>query len=333
MADKILSQDEVEALLQGVNEEELETEQKSIPDPGEVQAYDLTNQERFIRGQMPGLEIINERFARFSQASISSFMKRDIDVIPAGIEVPKFEEFMLKIPLPSSINILKMGSLRGSALLVIDSKFIYRLVDLFFGGSGQTYVKIEGRDFTTIELRILKKVLDQMLLDLEKSWKPIFPVNITSIRSEINPQFASVVAPSEVIISSAFNLEIDGEGGEIYFGIPYPTIEPIREKLYGSFQGEQNEDNTRWAECFSEQLVECPMLLTAEIGTVSLTVGEVSKLSVGDTILLNKSMKEDLEVKIEGKTIFHGKPGLHRGNVAIQIASIKKDRKEAEDDG
>lgn len=328
MADKILSQDEVEALLQGVSEGTVDTQQEPVQDPGGTHAYDLTNQERIIRGNMPSLDIVNERFARFSQLTIASLLKRDVEVVPGDVALPKFAEFMRKIPLPSSINIIKMSPLKGYVLLVISAKMIYRLVDLYFGGSGQTYVKIEGRDFTTIEQRIIQKVVDQMLVDLERAWRPVFPVAITHTRSEINPQFASVVAPTEVIVSSAFKLEMEGEGGEIYIGLPYPTVEPIREKLYGGGQTNQLDENVQWKEQLSEHLVDCTLGVTVELGGAALTVKEVIDLSPGDTILLNKNTQDDLEMKVEGQTFFSGRPGRHNGNVAVQITSMEVERKE-----
>ncbi len=325
MAEKILSQDEVEALLQGVTSGEVETEGEETQEG--ANNYDLTNQERIIRGRMPSLEIINERFARLFQISMTTFLKKEIEVVPVSIDVPKFGELMRKIPLPSSINIVKMDPLRGAVLIILDTKFVYRLVDLYFGGSGQTYVKIEGRDFTSIEARIIQKVVDKIISDLETSWKPIFKIEITHIRTEINPQFAAVVTPTEVVVTTLFKIEIDGEGGDIFIGMPYPTIEPIREKLYGSFQSDQDEENKVWANRFAEQMTECSLSAVAEIGKAELTVGELTKLSVGDVIMLNRTVKEDLDLKIEGKTVFHGRAGLHRGNVAFQITSISKDRK------
>ncbi len=333
MPEKILSQDEVEALLPGVSEGAVDTEQQESEDAGGVHAYDLTNQERIIRGRMPSLEIINERFARFFQVTITSFLKREVEMVPVSVEIPKFGEFMRKIALPSSINILKMEPLRGFVLLVIDAKFVYRLVDLYFGGSGQTYVKIEGRDFTTIEQRIIAKIVDQMMADLQRAWKPVFPIEISLSRTEINPQFAAVVSPSEVIVSTSFKLEMDGEGGDIYVGLPYPTIEPIREKLYGGFQSDQLDENAKWTERFARQLMECSLAATAEVGSAELTVKDVKDLSVGDIIMLNRGVNDDFELKVEGLTIFRGQPGLHNGNVAIQVTSIEKDRMEEENGG
>jgi len=330
MAEKILSQDEVEALLQGMSGGEVETEQDEGP-AGGTRQYDLTNQERIIRGRMPGLEIINERFTRFFQASISSFLKRDVDVTPTSVGVPKFGELMRKIPLPSSINILKMDPLRGLVLLILDTKFVYRLIDLYFGGAGQTYVKIEGRNFTLIEERIIRKVVDLMIADIEKSWKSLVPIKIRHMRSEINPQFATIVAPTEVVVTTTFKIEIEDLGGDLFIGLPYPTIEPIREKLYGGFQSDQLEENRKWMDRFAEQLTECRLETIAEIGRASLTIGDVVDLSVGDVIMLDKKVSDDLEIKVEGRTLFHARPGRHNGNVAYQVTRVRSKKMEGAD--
>ncbi len=326
MAEKILSQDEVEALLQGVEGGEVETE--TNVNPGEARDYEFGNQERIIRGRMPSLEIMNERFARYFQASMVNFLKKDIEVVPVSIDMPRFGALMRKIPLPSSINIVKMNPLRGTNLVVLDTKFVYRLVELYFGGSGQTYVKIEGRNFTPIEHRIINKVVSKILVDLEKAWKPVFPIEISTVRTEINPQFANIVAPTEMAITSLFKVEIDGEGGDIFISMPYTNIEPIREKLYGGFQSDQDEVNKVWSDRFRAQLIESPLNLVAEIGCSEITVREVTRLSVGDVIMLNKTVNEDLELKVEGKTIFQGKPGLHQGSVAMQITSLANSREQ-----
>ncbi len=325
MAEKILSQDEVEALLHGVSGGDVETE-SDHPKEGAHQ-YDLTTQERIIRGRMPSLEIINERFSRFFQSSLSTFLKKEVEIIPVSIDTPKFGELMRKIPLPSSINLIKMDPLRGTVFVILDAKFVYRLVDLYFGGDGQTYVKIEGRDFTAIETRLISKVIEKLYVDMTKAWEPVFPINITHLRHEINPQFAQVVSPQEVVVTTLFKIEIEAEGGDLYIGLPYPTIEPIREQLYGSFQSDRDDKNEVWSERFLEELVYCPLNGVAEIGSAVLSIKEVTALSVGDVIMLNRSVVEDLEFKVEGKTIFYGKPGLHRGNVSFQISSMSKERK------
>ncbi len=331
MAEKILSQDEVEALLQGVQGGKIDTEGEASGNPAEVQAYEFVNQERITRGRMAGLEIMNERFASYFQTSMNNFIKRDIEVMPVSIEVPRFGVLMRKIPLPSSINIVTLNPLLGYSLIILDPKFIYRLVELYFGGSGQTYVKIEGRSFTAIEQGIIKKVVDLVLLDLEKAWQRVFPIDISYVRTEINPRFAAVVAPNEVVITSLFKIEINGEGGDIFICIPYSNVEPIREKFYGGFQSDQDEVNKTWAKRFKAQLIESPLKVVAEIGVSDITVREVSRLAAGDVIMLNKGVNDALDLKVEGVTVFQGKAGLHQGNVSLQITAIDESRKKIEE--
>ncbi|MFQ5779656.1 MAG: flagellar motor switch protein FliM [Nitrospiria bacterium] len=321
MADKILSQGEVEALVKGVKEGEVDTQVAEGPASG-VRGYDLTNQDRIINRRMPSLEIINERFARLFQASLSSFLRKEVAFAPGSVDILKFGEFTKKIPPPSNINVIKMDPLRGHTLIVFDAKAVYRLVDLYFGGKGQTDVKIEGREFTTIEQRIARKIVTILLEDFERAWKPLHPVKILFARAETNPQFASVVAPTEVAIQICFKLEVEGEGGEVFVCLPYPTIEPIRDKLYSSFQSDQPEVDGKWGERFRTQLFNCNLSVTAEIGDAILTLDEVIHLSVGDIIVLNKNVSGNLGLKVEGRPKFYGRAGIYQGNRALQITSL-----------
>lgn len=325
MAEKVLSQAEVDALLKGVASGEVETEAVSAPADG-ARSYDLTSQERIIRGRMPSLEIVNERFTRLFQVSLSAMLRRPVEFAAVSIQATKFGEFMKKIPLPSSINLVKFEPLKGHVLIVIDATMVYLLIDHFFGGTGQTHVKTEGRDFTPIQQRFISKVLGLMLVDLQKAWTPLHPVSITFARSEINPQFAMVVVPTEVVLTVTFRLEIEGAGKtasrEIFLCLPYPTIEPIRDKLYSSFQSDQLDVDRQWTTRFRSQLQRCSTVVTAELGATVLNVNEVSRLAVGDVIVLDTRVNDDLELRVEGRPKFYGKPGMHRGKPAFQISGV-----------
>lgn len=324
MGEKILSQDEVEALIKGVNEGDVDTEAAEAPASG-VRGYDLTSQDRIIRGRMPSLEIINERFARLFRVSISSLLRKEAEISPVSVDIVKFGEFARMIPLPSSINVIKMDPLRGHILIVLDAKGVYRMVDLYFGGQGQTYVKVEGRDFTTVEQRIIQRVIGMLLEDYQKAWSPLHRIKVVFVRSEINPQFAAVVAPTEVVVKVVFRMELEGEGCDIFICLPYPTIEPIRDKLYGGFQSDQLEVDGQWGVRFRSQLGGCLLNVTAEVGEASLTLDEVIHLSEGDIILLDKNINEDLTMKVEGRPKFSGRAGTHQGNPAFQITSLVQD--------
>ncbi|MBI3594022.1 MAG: flagellar motor switch protein FliM [Nitrospirae bacterium] len=327
MADKVLSQAEVDALLRGVTDGSVKTAEKTPPPTG-VRTYDLTSQERIIRGRMPTLEIINERFARFFQVSLSSTIRKTVDFSPQSIGVTKFNEFIRKVPVPSSLIVLKMEPLRGNALLVLDASLVFILLDYFLGGKGQTYVKPEGRDFTAIEQKFIQKLLEMILSDLEKAWNPVYQTKISVVRSEINPQFVMIVAPTEVTVTITFKVELEDKNFDLFLCLPYPTIEPIREKLYGGFQSDQLEVDKGWGDRFKSQLEGCAVDMMAELGTATLSLQEVGQLSKGDVILLDRAVNDELVLKIENRPKFLGHPGVSHGNTAFQVTRIIRSQEE-----
>lgn len=319
--EKILSQEEVNALLKGIESGEVSTADR-FPGGQGIQTYDLTSHDRVVRGRMPTLEIINERFARIFQISISAALKKIVDIHLSSVEVTKFGDFMKHIPLPSCINIFKMEPLKSFSLMIIDPRMVYLLIDHFFGGKGQTHVKIEGRDFTPIEHRIIGRIVSLAFQDLEKAWRPVHPVNIALSRTEINPQFASIVTPTEVVVIVEFSVEIDSSPGKINLCIPYPSIEPIKEKLQAGYQSDHYEIDSKWLDRFREQLLECPVTITVELGEADVKVRDILNLSIGDVIMLDKSVDEYIVAKIGSIAKFNGRPGVYRGNLAYQILSL-----------
>ncbi|MBI1819238.1 MAG: flagellar motor switch protein FliM [Nitrospirae bacterium] len=320
MADKVLSQAEVDALLNGVSSGTVKTEAAQAPMG--IRSYDLTSQDRIIRGRMPTLDIINERFSRVFQVTLSSTIRKTVEFSPLSVEVMKFNEFMRKIPVPSSLVILKMDPLRGNILLSLDARLIFILLDYFFGGKGQTYVKAEGRDFTPIEQKFIQKMVDLLIVDLQKAWYPVYPSTISMVRREINPQFAMIVAPTEVTVTVIYKLELEDKVWNIYLCLPYPTIEPIREKLYGGFQSDQLEVDRQWGERFKNQLQGCNVDVTAELGTADIKLRDLLELSAGDIILLDKGVNENLYLKVEDRIKFFGTAGVFNGNTAVKIKKV-----------
>lgn len=328
--EKILSQDEVNALLRGVESGTVETKSDTDDATG-TRIYDLTSQDRIVRGRMPTLEIINERFSRLHQVALSSVLRKVVDIHPATIDTMKFGEFIKNIPLPSCINIFKMEPLRGHALLIIDARVVYLLVDHFFGGGAQTHVKIEGRDFTPIERRVIHKIVLAAFEDLQKAWTPVHPVTLQYQRTEINPQFASIVTPTEIVVLVTFELEVDGVTGKLYFCFPYSMLEPVRDKLSAGYQSDRDEVDQRWTQRFKDGLVSCPLQVTVELGKGIIKVRDLMNLATGDVLLLEKRTEEALDILIEGKLKFRGHPGVSKGNVALQVTSVIQDEGEERD--
>jgi flagellar motor switch protein FliM len=316
---QVLSQEEIDALLQGVGDGDIETETDQPPGDDEFAAYDLTSQERIIRGRMPTLEIINQRFARTFRTSLSTLLHKVIDVTPLVSDMMKFGEFLKTIPVPASIHLFKMEPLRGMALMIVESKLVFSLIDMFFGGGGRDTVKVEGRDFTAIEERVVRKVVEASLICMEEAWHPIEDIRFNFVRSEINPQFVTIVPPSDVVILSSFSLEMEEFSGAITVCIPYSLVEPLRNKLYTGFQSERLEVDVTWLRRLVSRLLRVDVGLSSILGTTEITARKLVELKVGDVIPLRQDISELMQVYIEGRLKYRALAGLSKGSKAIML--------------
>ena len=316
---EILSQDEVNALLRGISSGSIETEKQE--EAGGIRAYDLTSQDRIVRGRMPTLEIINERFARLLRNDLTSALRKVAEITATSVDMQKFGEFLKNIPLPTSLTIFKMPPLRGFGIFVLDARLVYNLIDIFFGGTTDLHVKIEGRDFSPIENKLIKKITDMAFNAMKSAWTPVSPIDIEFQRSEINPQFATIVTPTEVVIISRFEVDIEGAVSKFMICIPYSMIEPIKEKLYSGFQSEQLEIDQRWIERFKERLKESELDIKVKIGTTSISAHDFLKIRKGDVIVLDKRIEEPLVIEIENIPKFIGYPGKINNQVAVKLIS------------
>ena len=322
---KVLNQDEVDALLRGLSGGEIETEAEAEADDSGVVTFDLANQDRIIRGRMPVLEIINDRFARYATNSLANALRKRVDVNPISIDMSKFGDFMRSLPVPTSINIFKIEPLRGNAILVVDTRLVFALVENFFGGSG-SQPKIEGRDFTPIEQTIIHRIVATILSNMEEAWRPVHDVSIEFVRTEINPQFATIVPPSDVVVVVSFEVELENAIGSIILCLPYATIEPIRSKLYASFQSERLEIDHAWIARFKERLMETPIEVVVRLGSTEITGRQLLDLEVGDILLLNSDTEDELLAEVEGIPKFTGSPGNLKGSRGLQGSAGDKDQ-------
>jgi len=315
---KILEQDEVDALLRGLSGGDVETETEIPEDDTGVVSFDLANQDRIIRGRMPVLEIVNDRFSRLCTNALANTMRKRVDINPISIDMSKFGDFMRSLPVPTSISIFKMDPLRGNALLVVDSRLVFALVENFFGGAG-SQPKVEGRDFTPIEQAIVERVVKIALANMEESWKPVHEVHVEMVRTEVNPQFAAIVPPSDVVIVVTFEVELENAIGSLIVCLPYATMEPIRSKLHASFQSERLEVDHVWINRFKERLMETPVEMVIRLGRTSISGRQLLYLQEGDIILLDTDEDELLEAEVEGVRKFQGLPGRVKGNKAFKV--------------
>jgi len=310
----LLSQDEIDALLHGVDDGLVQTETSA--DPGSVKSYDLTSQDRIVRGRMPTLEMINERFARYTRISMFNMLRRSADVAVGGVQVMKFGEYVHSLYVPTSLNLVKIKPLRGTALFILDAKLVFKLVDNFFGGDGR-HAKIEGREFTPTELRVVRMVLEQAFVDLKEAWQAIMAVNFEYINSEVNPAMANIVGPSEAVVVSTFHIELDGGGGDLHVTMPYSMIEPVREMLDAGFQSDLDDQDERWVKALREDVLDVAVPLSATVARRQLRLRDILHMQPGDVIPVE--LPEDMIMRANGVPSFKVKLGSHKGNLALQV--------------
>ena len=310
----LLSQDEIDALLHGVDEGIIDNEQDI--EPGGVKSYDLTSQDRIVRGRMPTLEMVNERFARYTRISMFNLLRRSADVSVGGVQVMKFGEYIHSLYVPTSLNLVKMKPLRGTALFILDARLVFKLVDNFFGGDGR-HAKIEGREFTPTELRVVRMVLDQAFNDLKEAWQAVKDVQFEYVNSEVNPALANIVSPSEVVVVSTFHIELDGGGGEMHVTMPYSMIEPLREVLDSGVQSDVDEHDERWVRALREEITAAKVPLSATVVRRELKLRDLLSMQAGDVIPVE--MPEHMVLCANGVPTFKARLGAARGNLALQI--------------
>ena len=322
--EKILSQDEVDALLRGVTDGEVETEAPEVeeePTDGPI-PYDLGNQEWVIRGRMPTLDVIHQQFSRMFRLALSDMLRKTVEVTITNQQVLKFSEFTKRLPVPAYLQIITMEPLRGTAMVATDAATVYLLVDHFFGGAGQTHVKPEGQDFTLIEQRVMRTVMAMGLKDYQKAWEPVQKLAINPVRAEMNPQLASIVLPADVVMVVTLGIELGNSVGDIHICLPYAMLEPIRERLQVSFQSDFYEVDLGWVKRFSNRVKEAPVTVSVTLGETELSVEEFLNFAPGDVIPLKQSTTQPLVAMVEGVPKFTGFPGTTQGMQSFQIQDM-----------
>ncbi len=318
MAESFLSQEEVDVLLRGVSGDAEEAPQDA--EAAGIRTYNLATQERIVRGRMPTLEIINERFARLFRIGLFNFLRRTAEVSVGPVRVSKYSEFIRNRVVPTNLNLVHCKPLRGTALMVIDPNLVFLMIDNLFGGDGRFHTRVEGRDFTQTEQRIIQRVLEIWFESYRKSWEPVHPLDFEYIRSEMNTQFANIATPNEVVVSTAFTVELGSQSGEMHVCMPYAMIEPIRDLLTSSLQGETLEMDQRWIKLLKQQIQTAEVELVVDLGHIRMTLADVMKMRAGDVISVD--IPDTLEAKVAGVPVMHCTHGQLNGQYAIRVQEL-----------
>ena len=316
MSESFLSQEEVDALLEGVTGESQKLAQ-DVSETGGVRDYDISSQERIVRGRMPTMEIVNERFARNFRVGLFNFIRRSPEISIGPVAVQKYSAFLRELAVPTNFNIVAVRPLRGSGLIVCEPALVFGVIDTLYGGNGKFQTRIEGRDFSPTEQRVINRLIDVVCDEYKKAWKGIYPLQLEYQRSEMQPQFANIATPSEIVCSTTFNLEIGEISGSIHFCIPYATLEPIRDVLYSSTQGDSMEVDRRWVNVLTREVQSAEVTLVANLAQTRATIEQLLSMKVGDFIELDREPR--IQATVDGVPLFECQYGTHNSKYAIRV--------------
>jgi flagellar motor switch protein FliM len=316
MSESYLSQEEIDALLEGFTGESQKLAKEDEPTDG-VRDYNLSSQERIVRGRMPTMEIVNERFARNLRVGLFNFIRRSPEVSVGAVSVQKYSAFLRELVVPTNFNIMAVKPLRGNGLIVCEPTLLFGVIDSLFGGNGKFHTRIEGRDFSPTEQRVINRLVDVAAEEYAKAWKGVYPLELVYQRSEMQPQFATIATPSEIVVSSTFTLEIGDLTGSLHVCIPYSTLEPIRDVLYSSVQGDAIEVDKRWVTVLGHEIQAAEVNLVAELAKADATIEQLLAMKVGDFIELDR--KPIIQAKVDGVPVFECQYGTHKGKYALKV--------------
>lgn len=318
---EILSQDEVDSLLAGLDSGEVEVEKEAEAPPVKdgVPLYDFSSQDKVVRARMPTFDVINERLARELRASMSTLLQTNVDVSANPLDTLKFSEFVRSLPVPTSLHVFRMEPLRGLALVILESQLVYNLIDTFFGGEGSGKARVEGREFTKIEEVATKKVVVACLKNIETAWSPIETVKTSLVRSEMNPQFAAIVLPTDLVIVTRFEIELEQIAGNLIVCLPYSMIEPLRTKLASGFQAEIEQTDLAWKKMLESVILESIIELRIELGATEITGERLWLMQEGDIIQLDHDATDMLIGYVGDLPKIKGYAGVRRGFQAFRV--------------
>jgi len=319
MADQILSQEEIDALLTAMDSGELDVAEEAQDTTVEVKSYDLTSQNIMQRGQFDALEEVYDKFVNFFQGSLSGLFQRNITVKIISQETVKFGEFIKAFSNPTGFIIFSMEPLIGSALMAFEPNLVFSLIDCMFGGDGKPLEKI--REFTLIERRMLQRIALATLKDLETAWDTAYRLKLSLKKIETKPEFVYLVNPSDQLIIVVFAISTELFSGNIHLCLPYLMLEPIKDQLSSSYLREKDRASS-FVDEIRKLLGRTEVNLVAELGNIVYSVEDILSFEVDDVLRLNTGPQNNVMVNVERVPKFLGMPGVVKGSKAVQITDV-----------
>lgn len=316
--EKLLSKQEIDDLLKAVFEGRIEPEKELAKSQGGVVSVDLFGAD-VHKGYVPNLDLIYDSFIRSNRVTLSNRLRKMVEIKKVRTTPLKFDDYLQTLPSPVCMAIFKIEPLKAAAIISMDANMVFTIVDGVLGGSGGGSPSTANRSFTSIELKLMEKVVKDALGDLEKAWQPLCPSKMSLLRMELNPRLVSVVPPDYQVLTTTLQIQIDDIFSNMTFAIPYITIDPIRDKLKSGVQLDIMAIDPSWSFRLSSGVSEAPLDMTVEMGNCTITLEELMHLEPGDTIVLDKPCREELVIKVGGVPKFYGNPGSRFGNKAVQV--------------
>jgi flagellar motor switch protein FliM len=282
-----------------------------------VRPYNIATEERIVRARMPTFEMVNERFARQLRIALFNFLRRSADVTVSPPRVQKFSDFVRNLVVPTNLNLVQMRPLRGTSLFIFDPNLVFLAVDSLFGGSGQFHNRVEGRDFTQTEMRIIQRMLELVFDEYEKSWKPVHEIKLEYLRSEMNTQFASIATPNDVVVVTTLNIEFGPAGGEMHICIPWTSLEPLREQLYSAMQSDTHETDKRWFKQLQREVQNAEVELVVNLGRTAITLEQILNMQAGDVIGVD--IPDTMLAEVDGVPVLECRCGVSNGQYAVRV--------------
>jgi flagellar motor switch protein FliM len=313
---EVLAQDEIDALLNGVQSGAVDISPRSMGESGMATGYDFATQARIVRGKMPTLDMINERMARAMRLSVFAMLKRAPEISVLGVTIQKYADYVATLDVPTSLNLVRFEPLSGNGLMVFEAKLVYALIDTYFGGIGRA-TKIESRDFTSTEVHIIQMLLEQVIAGAEEAWEPVLPARVKYLSRESDPHFINLASPTELVTVSRLRIDFDGRGGEFHVTIPYATLEPLKDTLRAGVQSDRADREERWSQLLRNELEDAQVELVTRLGSVRMTVGSLIDMRPGDIIPLD--FDGHATVVSDGIALFTGDLGQQRGMQVVRV--------------
>lgn len=316
--EQILSQEEIDALLKGISEGEIETE-RALKEEIEVQPFEFFSRVKTRKERLPALEFVYDRFCKSLGDSLSLFLGRELEISLAEKEYTEYGEFTKTLPLPTNMNIVVTEGLKGFFILIFDAKLVFAILEIVFGSSKVMGARVEGREFTKIEMSVIRRVIEIMLAELEKAWSPVYEVKCKYSRSEINPNYVTMISKEEIVHLTTFNVEIEETKGWFQIVVPYTILETIKEYLISAPAREDMQMREKWLRNLKENIMDVPVQVRAVLGTKRVYLHDFLRMKEKGILFLDRHVDDPIEVYVGHKKLFEGHIGSYRGSMAVRI--------------